>query len=57
MKQFKVKGKFEIEFEGIVDANNGVEAEEKVARIYRRVLADSVNVKGRPYDVDVKTIR
>lgn len=56
MKQFNVKGKFEIEFSGIVDAENSVEAEEKVAGTYRRVLSDTVNVPGRPYDVKVKEI-
>ena len=40
----------------IVDANDKVEAEEKVARTYRRVLSDTVNVPGRPYDVKVKEI-
>lgn len=57
MKQFSVKGKFEIEFSGVVDAGNAVEAEEKVARTYRRVLNDTVNVPGRPYDVKVKEIK
>ena len=56
MKQYTVKGKFEIEFSGVVDAENAVQAEEKVARTYRRVLNDTVNVKGRPYDVKVKEI-
>lgn len=56
MKQFSVKGMFEIEFSGVVDAENRVEAEEKVARTYRRVLNDTVNVKGRPYAVKVKEI-
>lgn len=56
MKQFSVKGKFVIEFSGVVDARDRVEAEEKVARTYRRVLSDSVNVVGRPYDVKVKEI-
>ena len=56
MKQFSVKGKFEIEFSGVVDANDRIEAEEKVARTYRRVLSDTVNVPGRPYDVKVKEI-
>lgn len=56
MKQFSVKGMFEIEFSGVVDAGNAVEAEEKVARTYRRVLSDTVNVTGRPYDVKVKEI-
>ena len=56
MKQFSVKGKFEIEFSGIVDARDRVQAEEKVARTYRRVLSDTVNVQGRPYDVKVKEI-
>lgn len=56
MKQFSVKGRFEVEFSGIVDANDRVEAEEKVARTYRRVLNDTVNVPGRPYGVKVKEI-
>lgn len=56
MKQFSVKGKFEIEFSGIVDAENSVEAEEKVAGIYRRILSKTVDVKGRPYEVEVKEI-
>ena len=56
MKQFSVKGMFEIEFNGVVDAENRVEAEEKVARTYRRILNDTVNVKGRPYAVKVKEI-
>ena len=56
MKQYTVKGKFEIEFSGVVDAENAVQAEEKVARTYRRVLNDTVNVPGRPYDVKVKEI-
>lgn len=56
MKQFSVKGRFEIEFSGVVDAENAVEAEEKVARTYRRVLNDTVNVPGRPYGVKVKEI-
>ena len=56
MKQFSVKGKFVVEFSGVVDANDRVEAEEKVARTYRRVLNDTVNVTGRPYDVKVKEI-
>jgi len=56
MKQFSVKGMFEIEFSGVIDAENAVEAEEKVARTYRRVLNDTVNVKGRPYAVKVKEI-
>lgn len=54
MKQYTVKGKFEIEFRGIVDARDRVQAEEKVARAYRRVLNDTVTVNGRPYDVKVK---
>lgn len=54
MKQYTVKGKFEIEFSGIVDAESAVQAEEKVARTYRRVLNDTVTVNGRPYDVKVK---
>lgn len=56
MKQFSVKGKFVVEFSGVVDAENAVMAEEKVARTYRRVLNDTVNVPGRPYDVKVKEI-
>lgn len=56
MKQFSVKGRFEIEFSGVVDAENQVDAEEKVARTYRRVLSDTVNVVGRPYAVKVKEI-
>lgn len=56
MKQFSVKGRFEIEFSGIIDAENSVEAEEKVARTYRRVLNDTVNVVGRPYAVKVKEV-
>lgn len=56
MKQFSVKGMFEIEFSGVVDAEDRVQAEEKVARTYRRVLNDTVNVKGRPYAVKVKEI-
>lgn len=56
MKQFSVKGRFEVEFSGVVDANDRVEAEEKVARTYRRVLNDTVNVPGRPYGVKVKEI-
>lgn len=56
MKQFSVKGKFEIEFSGVVDAEDKVQAEEKVARTYRRVLNDTVNVPGRPYDVKVKEV-
>lgn len=56
MKQFSVKGKFVVEFSGVVDADNAVMAEEKVARTYRRVLNDTVNVPGRPYDVKVKEI-
>lgn len=56
MKQFSVKGRFEIEFSGVVDAENSVEAEEKVARTYRRILNDTVNVPGRPYAVKVKEI-
>lgn len=56
MKQFSVKGRFEIEFSGAVDAENAVQAEEKVARTYRRVLNDTVNVVGRPYAVKVKEI-
>lgn len=54
MKQYSVKGKLEIEFSGIVDAENPVEAEEKVTRAYRRVLNDTVTANGRPYDVKVK---
>lgn len=54
MKQYTVKGKFEIEFSGIVDARDRIQAEEKVARAYRRVLNDTVTVNGRPYDVKVK---
>lgn len=57
MKQFSVKGKFEIEFSGVVDAEDKVQAEEKVARTYRRVLNDTVNVSGRPYDVKVEEIQ
>ena len=56
MKQFSVKGKFEIEFSGVIDAESSVEAEEKVAGTYRRVLNGTVNVPGRPYDVKVKEI-
>lgn len=56
MKQFSVKGKFVVEFSGVVDAEDRVQAEEKVARTYRRVLNDTVNVPGRPYDVKVKEI-
>lgn len=56
MKQFSVKGRFEIEFSGVVDAENAVQAEEKVARTYRRALSDTVNVPGRPYAVKVKEI-
>lgn len=56
MKQFSVKGKFEIEFSGVVDAEDRVEAEEKVVGTYRRVLNDTVNIPGRPYDVKVKEI-
>lgn len=56
MKQFSVKGKFVVEFSGVVDAEDRVQAEEKVARTYRRVLNDTVNVTGRPYDVKVKEI-
>lgn len=56
MKQFSVKGKFEVEFNGVVDAEDKVQAEEKVASTYRRVLGDTVNVPGRPYDVKVKEI-
>ena len=53
---FKVKGKFEIEFSGVVEAGNLVKAEEKVAAAYRKLLEENVNVKGRPYDVEVKTL-
>lgn len=56
MKQYSVKGKFVVEFSGVVDAEDRVQAEEKVARTYRRVLNDTVNVTGRPYDVKVKEI-
>lgn len=56
MKQFSVKGRFEVEFSGVIDAENQVEAEEKVARTYRRILNDTVNVKGRPYAVKVKEV-
>lgn len=56
MKQFSVKGKFVVEFSGVVDAEDRVQAEEKVAGTYRRVLNDTVNVTGRPYDVKVKEI-
>lgn len=57
MKQFSVKGKFEIKFHGVVEAENAVEAEEKVARTYRRVLNDKrLYVVNRPYDVEVKEI-
>ncbi len=56
MKQFSVKGKFVVEFSGVVDAEDRVQAEEKVARTYRRVLSDTVNVTGRPYDVKIKEI-
>ena len=56
MKQFKVKGRFIVEFSGITEAENAVQAEEVVARTYRRVLNDSVTVEGRPYDVDVTEI-
>ena len=56
MKQFSVKGRFEIEFSGVVDAEDRVKAEEKVAHTYRRVLNDTVNVVGRPYAVKVKEI-
>ena len=56
MKQFSVKGKFVVEFSGVTEAENGVMAEEIVARTYRRVLNATVNVPGRPYDVKVKEI-
>lgn len=56
MKQYSVKGKFVVEFSGVVDAENAIAAEEKVAGTYRRVLNDTVNVSGRPYDVKVKEL-
>lgn len=56
MKQFSVKGKFVVEFSGVVDAEDRVHAEEKVAGTYRKALNDTVNVIGRPYDVKVKEI-
>ena len=56
MKQYSVKGKFEVEFSGVVDAADPVEAEAKVAGVYRKVLNDTVNVPDRPYDVKVKEI-
>lgn len=56
MKQFVVSGKFTVKFRGIVDAETEVEAEEKVARINRAELSKTVDVEGRPYEVEVKEI-
>ena len=56
MKQFSVNGKFVVEFSGVIDAEDRVQAEEKVVHTYRRVLNGTVNVPGRPYDVKVKEI-
>lgn len=53
---YKVKGKLEVEYSAVVDAAEAAEAEERVTAAYRRLLEDSVKVKGRPYDVDVKPV-
>ena len=56
MKQYSVKGKFEVEFSRIVEAETEVEAEETVAGTYRRILNNEFNVPGRPYDVRVEEV-
>jgi hypothetical protein len=57
MRQFKVRGRFVITFEGIVNAYDAIQAEKVCAELYREELDKTVIVEGRPFAVSVEPVK